>query len=182
MKIFTPGLRSLLSPGVKATITASVGTTIFFSPALYFRVSVWPSTPVTACSTLALVMLLFGIKSHGRSPSPVPRIASGKICTSIALRNIGTETNNVPFWQALHKINNERDRLTPGRASTANEHNVEGSPGCDLIPELYHEGDYVIDNKKRLDCFIGTDLDLLLKSLHVRTICFMGINTNTCVL
>ena len=98
------------------------------------------------------------------------------------LRNIGTETNNVPFWQALHKINNEKDRLTPGRASTANEHNVEGSPGCDLIPELYHEGDYVIDNKKRLDCFIGTDLDILLKSLHVRTVCFMGINTNTCVL
>ena len=68
------------------------------------------------------------------------------------LGNFGTETNNVPFWQALHKINNEKDRYTPGRASTVNEHNVQGSPGCDLIPQLYHESDYVIDNKKRLDC------------------------------
>jgi biuret amidohydrolase len=98
------------------------------------------------------------------------------------LRNLGTETNNVPFWQALHKINNEKDRYTPGRASTVNEHNVEGSPGCEIIPQLYDDSDYVIDNKKRLDCFIGTDLDILLKSLHVRTVCFMGINTNTCVL
>ena len=98
------------------------------------------------------------------------------------LRNFGTETNNVPFWQALHQINNEKDRYTPGRASTVNEHNVEGSPGCDIIPQLYDDSDYVIDNKKRLDCFIGTDLDILPKSLHVRTVCFMGINTNTCVL
>ena len=94
----------------------------------------------------------------------------------------GSETSIVPFWQALHKIRDEQDRLTPGRRSTVNEHNVEGSPGCDIIPELYDESDYVIDNKKRLDCFIGTDLDILLKSLGVRTVCFMGINTNTCVL
>jgi nicotinamidase-related amidase len=98
------------------------------------------------------------------------------------LRNFGTETNTVPFWQALHKINNDKDRYTPGRASTVNEHNVEGSPGCEIIPQLYDPSDYVIDNKKRLDCFIGTDLDILLKSLHIRTVCFMGINTNTCVL
>jgi biuret amidohydrolase len=98
------------------------------------------------------------------------------------LHNGGSETSIVPFWQALHKIRDEQDRLTPGRRSTVNEHNVEGSPGCDIIPELYDESDYVIDNKKRLDCFIGTDLDILLKSLGVRTVCFMGINTNTCVL
>ncbi len=98
------------------------------------------------------------------------------------LHDGGSETSIVPFWQALHKIRDEQDRLTPGRRSTVNEHNVEGSPGCDIIPELYDESDYVIDNKKRLDCFIGTDLDILLKSLGVRTVCFMGINTNTCVL
>jgi biuret amidohydrolase len=98
------------------------------------------------------------------------------------LHNGGSETSIVPFWQAMHKIRNEQDRLTPGRRSTVNEHNIEGSPGCEIIPELYEASDYVIDNKKRLDCFIGTDLDILLKSLGVRTVCFMGINTNTCVL
>src|SRR5438105_11839833 len=63
---------------------ASGGTTIFFSPPLYFTVSVRPSTPATVCSTLALVMVLWGRRSQGRCPSPVPRIASGKICTSTA--------------------------------------------------------------------------------------------------
>jgi nicotinamidase-related amidase len=98
------------------------------------------------------------------------------------LQDGGSETNNMPFWQALHKIRNAQDRLTPGRPSTVNEHNREGSPGTELIPALYDDRDYVIDNKKRLDCFIGTDLDILLRSLGVRTVCFMGINTNTCVM
>ncbi|HEY7678394.1 MAG TPA: cysteine hydrolase, partial [Candidatus Methylomirabilis sp.] len=43
-------------------------------------------------------------------------------------------------------------------------------------------GDYVIDNKKRLDCFMGTDLEPLLRTHGVRTTVLMGINTNTCVL
>jgi biuret amidohydrolase len=94
----------------------------------------------------------------------------------------GSETNSVPFWQALQKIRNDQDRLTPRRPSTVNEHNLEGSPGTEIIPELVEKSDYIIDNKKRLDCFMGTDLDILLKSLAVRTVCLMGINTNTCVL
>lgn len=98
------------------------------------------------------------------------------------LRKGGSEANNVRFWQALQKIRNDLDRLTPQRPSTVNEHNLEGSPGTEIIPELVAEGDYIIDNKKRLDCFMGTDLDILLKSLDVRTVCLMGINTNTCVL
>ena len=98
------------------------------------------------------------------------------------LRKGGSETNNVPFWQALQKVRNEYDRLTPGRRSSVNEHNLEGSPGTEIIPELVEESDYIIDSKKRLDCFMGTDLDILLHSLGVRTVCLMGINTNTCVL
>ena len=42
--------------------------------------------------------------------------------------------------------------------------------------------DYVIDNKKRLDCFHGTDLKTLLEILRVKNVILMGINTNTCVL
>jgi nicotinamidase-related amidase len=57
-----------------------------------------------------------------------------------------------------------------------------GSPGTELMPELYAEGDYVIDNKKRLDCFHGTDLKTLLEIHRVKNVCLMGINTNTCVL
>src|SRR6266436_8703421 len=59
-------------------------TTIFFSPSLYFSVISSPSTPLTICATVALVMVLFGVRSHGRCPSPVPRKASGKMWISTA--------------------------------------------------------------------------------------------------
>jgi biuret amidohydrolase len=95
---------------------------------------------------------------------------------------IGSEGMVSHFWKAMHAAQGETDRLTPGRKSTVREHNVEGAPGTQIIPELYRQGDYVIDNKKRLDCFYGTDLRLLLDTLGVKTVVLMGINTNTCVL
>jgi len=94
----------------------------------------------------------------------------------------GNEAMVSPFWKALHAAQGETDRLTPGRRSTVREHNIEGSPGTQIIPELYRQGDYVIDSKKRLDCFYGTDLRQLLEALGVKTVVLMGINTNTCVL
>jgi nicotinamidase-related amidase len=95
---------------------------------------------------------------------------------------IGTDAMVSPFWQAMHAAQGETDRLVPGRKSTVREHNVEGSKGTEIMPELYREGDYVIDNKKRLDCFYGTDLHHLLTVVGVKTVVLMGINTNTCVL
>jgi nicotinamidase-related amidase len=95
---------------------------------------------------------------------------------------IGSEGMVSHFWKAMHAAQAETDRLTPGRKSTVREHNVEGSPGTEIIPELYQAGDYVINNKKRLDCFYGTDLRQLLQTLGVKSVVLMGINTNTCVL
>lgn len=95
---------------------------------------------------------------------------------------VGSEGMTQPFWHALHDMVSEEDRLTPGRRSTVDGHNIVGSPGTELIPELYADGDYVIDNKKRLDCFHGTDLGTLLEILGIKNVCLMGINTNTCVL
>lgn len=95
---------------------------------------------------------------------------------------LGSEGMTQPFWHALHDMVSEEDRLTPGRRSTVDGHNIVGSPGTELIPELYAGDDYVIDNKKRLDCFHGTDLNTLLSVLGVKNVCLMGINTNTCVL
>jgi nicotinamidase-related amidase len=95
---------------------------------------------------------------------------------------VGTDAMVSPFWQAMHAAQSETDRLVPGRKSTVREHNVEGSKGTEIMPELFGEGDYIVDSKKRLDCFYGTDLKHLLDALKVRTVVLMGINTNTCVL
>jgi len=92
-----------------------------------------------------------------------------------------TEGQVSEFWKAVNR-QADTDRLTPGRRSTTSEHNVEGMPGTQIIPELFREGDFVINNKKRLDCFYGTDLRLLLDTLGVKSVVLMGINTNTCVL
>lgn len=143
---------------------------------LDMSVATMPTTPEDAKRVIGNAQKALG---HARS------LGVAIIHVKLVMRRLGkggSEASNVPFWQALHKIRNNQDRLTPGRPSTVNQHNVEGSPGTEIIPELVDASDYIIDNKKRLDCFIGTDLDILLKSLDVRTICLMGINTNTCVL
>jgi len=94
----------------------------------------------------------------------------------------GSEGKKSPFWVAVQEYLSEEDRLSPGRKSTTTTHNLEGSPGTEIIPNLLAPTDYVINNKKRLDCFYGTDLDILLRTLGTETLILMGINTNTCVM
>jgi nicotinamidase-related amidase len=94
----------------------------------------------------------------------------------------GSEARQSPFWRAVQEYLAEEDRLSPGRKSTTTAHNLVGSPGTEIIPDLLAPTDYVINNKKRLDCFYGTDLDILLRTLGIETLVMMGINTNTCVM
>jgi nicotinamidase-related amidase len=63
-------------------------------------------------------------------------------------------------------------------------HGLEGSIQCELMPEIGPEPtDHRITNKKTFSSFLGTDLDLLLRTfLKVDTLLIMGVNTNTCVL
>jgi nicotinamidase-related amidase len=81
-----------------------------------------------------------------------------------------------PFW---------RTRAEDPHATRKNvlRHNLAGMPGCTVIPELLDpERDWVVDTKKRYDCFVGTDLDFLLRSHGINTLLLTGINTNSCVL
>ena len=72
--------------------------------------------------------------------------------------------------------------LTPvGRAVVAAT-TGPSSPGTQIIPELGPApGDYVINTKRRLSAFYGTDLEVILRALEVETILLIGVNTNTCV-
>ena len=96
---------------------------------------------------------------------------------------IGSELMNNKFYRTIQQIADAENRLAAGgRKSSAVDHNVEGAVGTQVIPELFKQGDYVINNKKRLDCFYGTDLEILLKILGIETTVLTGINTNTCVM
>ena len=83
--IAAPGLRSVSAPGARATIGVFGSTTMVCSPPLYVTVSFGPVAASTRAERLPLVIELLGARSKGRKPSPAPRIASGKMWTSIAL-------------------------------------------------------------------------------------------------
>jgi len=80
-----------------------------------------------------------------------------------------------PFW---------RTRAEDPTATRKNvmRHNIIGGPGCTVMPQLLDSRDFIVDTKKRYDCFLGTDLDFLLHSHGVNTLLITGVNTNSCVL
>ena len=80
-----------------------------------------------------------------------------------------------PFWKAIH------DDATKARKGIL-KHNLAGSPGTQIIPDLWADGDYRVGGKKRYNCFYATDLEFLLRRLAAETLIIAGINTTTCVL
>jgi nicotinamidase-related amidase len=99
----------------------------------------------------------------------------------------------IPIFQCVATYRDaEEIRANPGwraRAEDQNDlrktvliHNLKGSPGCTIMPDVFDPSDFVIDAKKRYDCFLGTDLDLSLRAHGVDTVLITGVNTNSCVL
>ena len=80
-----------------------------------------------------------------------------------------------PFWRTL------AENPTATRKN-AMRHNIIGGPGCTVMPQLLDSRDFVVNTKKRYDCFLATDLDFLLRSHGVNTLLITGVNTNSCVL
>ncbi|MDB5824234.1 MAG: hypothetical protein JWR21_2938 [Herminiimonas sp.] len=63
------------------------------------------------------------------------------------------------------------------------KHNIIGMPGCEIMPGLLDETrDKVVDTKKRYNCFVATDLELVLKAHGINTLIITGVNTNSCIL
>jgi nicotinamidase-related amidase len=81
----------------------------------------------------------------------------------------------MPAWQA-------RARNPDNPRKNVLKHNIAGMPGVTVMPQVLEERDWVVDTKKRYDCFIGTDLDFLLRTHGINTVFVTGVNTNSCVL
>jgi nicotinamidase-related amidase len=80
-----------------------------------------------------------------------------------------------PFWAY------QADRAGSSRADIA-RHNLQGMPGLELMPGVAGDGDVVVLTKKRYDCFVGTDLEFILRSGHHDSVILLGVNTNSCVI
>jgi nicotinamidase-related amidase len=80
-----------------------------------------------------------------------------------------------PFW---------RTRAEDPDATRKNvlRHNLAGMPGCTVMPGLREAQDWLVETKKRYDCFVGSDLDFTLRAHGVNTLIVTGVNTNSCVL
>ena len=81
----------------------------------------------------------------------------------------------MPAWRAR-----ARDPDNPRK--NVLKHNLAGTPGVTVMPQVLDARDWVVDTKKRYDCFIGTDLDFLLRTHGINTVFVTGVNTNSCVL
>jgi len=81
-----------------------------------------------------------------------------------------------PFWRTRSEDpDNPRKNVL--------RHNIIGMPGGEIMPGLYDTArDWVVNTKKRYNCFVATDLDLLLRSHGINTLIVTGVNTNSCVL
>ncbi|GAA3555954.1 hypothetical protein GCM10022197_08920 [Microlunatus spumicola] len=85
-----------------------------------------------------------------------------------------SEIASNPWWAAVAGTD-------ATRANVLN-HQLPGSPGLEVMPDLLEQGDVVVTGKKRYDCFAATDLDHVLRSRGVSTLLITGVNTNSCVL
>jgi nicotinamidase-related amidase len=88
----------------------------------------------------------------------------------------GAEILANPFWKTIHD--------DPGKARKGmSRHNLVGSPGTEIIPELLDPRDLVVRGKKRYSPFHATDLEFLLRRrLGAETLVLAGINTTSCIL
>lgn len=87
-----------------------------------------------------------------------------------------TEIAANPFWRAIAEDPTKARR-------NAMRHNLQGSPGTQIIPALLRPTDIVVRDKKRYSPFHGTNLEFVLRSaLGAHTLILAGINTSSCVL
>ena len=56
-----------------------------------------------------------------------------------------------------------------------------GSWGADIIEELKPKPEDIVVRKQKYDGFIGTNLDIILRTHQIRHLIFIGVATNVCV-
>lgn len=129
------------------------------------RVATMPlSGEVSARVTKAAGVLLEGARRKG---VPVVHVVTGY--------HAAEEISSNPWWRSVAGTD-------ATRANVLN-HQLPGSPGLEVMPELLDAAyDVVIHNKKRYDCFEATELHNVLRSRGIDTLLLTGVNTNSCVL
>lgn len=132
---------------------------------LDMNVATMPSTPEVAKRVVAANLLLMNWARQKGIP----------IIHLMTRYRDADEIRMNAFWRTrAEDPNNPRKNVL--------KHNLIGMPGCEIMPGLLSNKDFVVDTKKRYNCFVGTDLELLLKAKNINTLIITGVNTNSCIL
>jgi biuret amidohydrolase len=123
--------------------------------------------------------------------------ALGALATAVRDRDVvsrlatlaaGAREHGVPVVHATIQYRRSRVGIrinTPLMAVTLKDPDfmAEGSPEAEIVPELGPEpGDIVHDRRHGMSAFTGTDLDMILRSLDVRTLLIGGVSLNEAVI
>ncbi len=58
---------------------------------------------------------------------------------------------------------------------------LQGTWGAEIIDELKPQPGEMVIEKRRFSAFVGTELDMMLKTFDIRYLIFTGVTTNICV-
>jgi nicotinamidase-related amidase len=90
---------------------------------------------------------------------------------------------NLPVFHVLrvHRSDGADVEITRKELFCNHPFAVEGTPGAQEIDELKPlPGEYVIE-KTRMSAFIGTELDLMLRTLDITVLVVTGVQTPNCI-
>lgn len=96
-----------------------------------------------------------------------------------AARSVGARVVHCTFSMRPDRVGSRVDIPVMAAARRDPDYLLQGTRACDLLPALGPEpGDVVNERHHGLTPFTGTDLDVTLRSLGVRTIVAMGVSLN----
>jgi nicotinamidase-related amidase len=121
-----------------------------------------------------------GLLERSRGLLDGARRAGLTIIHSVTVKRPVEAASPAPFLAAVGSVG---ESVAPDVVMRPREHNLEGSPHCELMPEVGPDPtDFVLANKKQFSAFYATDLDQLLALLDISTLIILGVGTNTCLL
>lgn len=128
-----------------------------------------------------------GTIGEGHDLSMMPRVVkscerainaareNGVPVVHVRVENLPDAKSSTPAWlRALYRIGNGRD-IDLGRLSLA------GDPATDFAAECSPNPGESVITKRRPSAFVGTELEILLRSQGIESVAIIGISTGGCV-
>lgn len=101
--------------------------------------------------------------------------------TAAAIEAMRSASLPVIWTMEAHRPNGLDGGLENHPDCTFAPHTVEGTHGIEIVAELAPGLDDLIVRKRRYNCFLGTELELLLKALNIGTLLVTGVSSDVCV-